>query len=136
MSTTNTSAGASTAQRRSRYTRESVATASPARLVTMLYDRLARDLSCAELALAVDDLPAAHHELRHAQDIVAELSSSLEPGSWAGVDALGSLYTWLLEELVAANVHKDGVRVTACREVVEPLREAWHEAANHESLVS
>ena len=37
---------------RNRYVGDSVATASPARLVTMLYDRLVRDLVTAEAALA------------------------------------------------------------------------------------
>ena len=66
------------AQLRSRYAREAVTTASPVRLVTMLYDRLVRDLDDAELAISLADPQAAHALLRHAQDIVQELSS--EPG--------------------------------------------------------
>lgn len=119
----------STAQLRRRYAQDSVTTASPARLVTMLYDRLARDLATAELALSVPDIPAAHQALRHAQDIVAELAGSLRPEEWAGGPALANLYTYLLEQLVAANVHKDVALVAACSAIVEPLREAWHEAA-------
>ena len=124
------------AQLRSRYARESVTTASPARLVTMLYDRLVRDLDDAELAISLADLPAAHRLLRHAQDIVQELSSSLDVSRWEGGEGLQRLYTWLLERLVAANVAKDAVTVAECREVVEPLRDAWHEAANQQSVAS
>jgi len=124
------------AQLRSRYARESVTTASPARLVTMLYDRLVRDLDDAELAISLADLPAAHRLLRHAQDIVQELSSSLDVSRWEGGEGLQRLYTWLLERLVAANVAKDAVIVAECREVVEPLRDAWHEAANQQSVAS
>ncbi len=40
-----------------------------------------------------------------------------------------SVYTFLLPELVGANVSGDADRTAACRELVEPLREAWHEAA-------
>ena len=124
------------AQLRSRYARESVTTASPARLVTMLYDRLVRDLDDAELAISLADNPAAHRLLRHAQDIVQELSSSLDVSRWEGGEGLQRLYTWLLERLVAANVAKDAAIVVECRGVVEPLRDAWHEAANQQSVAS
>jgi flagellar protein FliS len=124
------------AQLRSRYAREAVTTASPARLVTMLYDRLVRDLDDAELAISLSDVQATHTALRHAQDIVQELSSSLDVSRWDGGTSLQSLYTWLLERLVAANMTKDAAVVTECREVVEPLRDAWHEAANLQSVVA
>ena len=55
---------------------------------------------------------------------------------WEGGEGLQRLYTWLLERLVAANVAKDAVIVVECREVVEPLRDAWHEAANQQSVAS
>ena len=72
------------AQLRSRYAREAVTTASPARLVTMLYDRLVRDLDDAELAISLANPQAAHALLRHAQDIVQELSGSLDVSRWDG----------------------------------------------------
>lgn len=115
---------------RNRYARDAVTTASPSRLVTMLYDRLLRDLSAAETALVVPDLEAAHRELVHAQDIVHELASSLDLTIWPQGEGLAQLYAWLLERLVAANIGKDSAIVGECREVVEPLRDAWHEAAN------
>ena len=125
-----------TAQLRSRYARDSVTTASPVRLVTMLYDRLAGDLDDAELAITMANVPAAHAALRHAQDIVQELSSSLVVELWPGGAGLKSLYTWLIEQLVAANLSKDAAIVIRCREVVEPLCDAWHEAANAQYAAS
>jgi flagellar protein FliS len=124
------------AQLRSHYARDSVTTASPVRLVTMLYDRLARDLDDAEFAISMGDAQAAHTGLRHAQDIVQELSSSLDVALWSGGQGLQSLYTWLIEQLVAANLGKDASILAGCREVIEPLRDAWHEAANAQSIAS
>lgn len=120
---------------RSRYARESVTTASPARLVTMLYDRLVRDLMSAESALGRGDISESHNQLVHAQAIVAELTAGLDVAKWDGGPGLAELYRFLTSELVAANVGKDAARVVLCRELVEPLRDAWHEAANslHES---
>ena len=114
---------------RSRYAREAASTASPARLVTMLFDRLVRDLLLAEAALEARDVPTTHNELMHAQAVVAELRSSLDLDAWEGAPGLAALYDWLLSELVEANVGKDAAKVVACRELVEPLRDAWHEAA-------
>jgi flagellar protein FliS len=125
-----------TAQLRSRYARESVTTASPVRLVTMLYDRLARDLDDAEFAIATANPESAHLALRHAQDIVSELSYSLDVQVWSGGQGLLNLYTWLTEQLVAANLTKDASLLAGCREVVETLREAWHEAANAQTVAS
>lgn len=112
-----------------RYVGESIATASPARLVTMLYDRLVRDLMMGEAALAVGDFAAANAQLTHAQEIVWELRSGLDTSVWSGGPALASLYQFLIVELLAANVGKEAERVAACRALVEPLRDAWHQAA-------
>ena len=114
---------------RNRYVGDSVATASPARLVTMLYDRLVRDLVTAEAALAGSDLAAANGALVHAQDIVWELTAGLDPTKWSGGPALAALYQFVLTELLAANVKKDATKVASVRELVQPLRDAWHEAA-------
>ena len=115
---------------RERYIGDSVAVASPAKLLTMLYDRLARDLAQAERALGPGgDAAAAHEPLLHAQEIVLELRSSLVVDAWDGATALASLYDWLVSELIAANLGRDGAKVAACSALVEPLRLAWHDAA-------
>ncbi|MBO1751253.1 flagellar export chaperone FliS [Actinotalea sp. BY-33] len=114
---------------RTRYVDDTVATASPAKLLTMLYDRLVLDLQRAEAAQREGDKVAAGPHLTHAQDIVSELAATLEVGSWDGAKQLMSVYTYLLTELIGANVAGDAERTAACREMVEPLREAWHQAA-------
>lgn len=118
-----------TAALRSRYQSSAVETASPQRLLVMLYDRLALDLVRAEAALGAGDRVEASTQLMHAQDIVLELHSTLNPEVWEGAGALSSLYTWLYSEMVLANVKGDARRVADCRTVVEPLRDAWAEAA-------
>ncbi len=114
---------------RAAYAREAVSTASPARLLIMLYDRLVRDLVTAEAALEARDLGKVSSELLHAQEIVLELRTSLDMSAWDGAAGLADLYTFLHKELVAANLSKDAVRIATCREIVEPLRDAWQAAA-------
>ena len=116
---------------RARYVSEMVETVSPAKLVTMLYDALVRDLHTAETALvaAARDYQVVNDRLVHAQAIVLELRAGLDPTKWSGGPDLLRLYNFLVDELVKANVEKDVNRVIACRKLVEPLQEAWHEAA-------
>lgn len=114
---------------RTRVVSDDVATATPARLLTMLYDRLVLDLTRAEAAQCAADREAASAQLLHAQDIVVELASRLRPDLWEGGPGLAALYAYLQIELVGANVSGDPERTAACRSLVEPLRDAWHEAA-------
>jgi flagellar secretion chaperone FliS len=113
---------------RARYLSDTVSTASPGRLLIMLYERLVLDLSQAEHGLRAGDRPRAHERLLHAQDIVLELRTTLNMSEWDGAAALAQLYGYLLTELVGANVGQDADRVAACRGLVEPLLAAWREA--------
>jgi flagellar secretion chaperone FliS len=119
----------STASLRARYMGDTVATASPQQLLVMLYDRLALDLERAEEALVAGNKDVSHAQLLHAQEIVLELRASLQVDVWEGGPRLAALYTWVLGELIKANLKGDVRRVRDCRQVVEPLRDAWREAA-------
>ena len=114
---------------RNAYATESVTTASPARLLTMLYDRLVRDLLAAEQAIGAGSREQANEQLLHAQAIVLELQSSLKVELWDGGPGLAALYAFVYQELVAANIGKDATKVRSCHDLLEPLRQAWHEAA-------
>ena len=119
----------SAASLRARYLGDSVATAAPQQLRVMLYDRLALDLERAEESLTGGDRESAREPLMHAQEIVLELRASLQVDVWEGGPRLAALYAWLVGELIQANVKGDVRRVRDCRKVVEPLRDAWREAA-------
>jgi flagellar protein FliS len=114
---------------RARYLADSVTTASPAQLLVMLYDRLVLDVVRAEDALRAGDRDAAAQQLMHAQDIVIELRTTLDTSTWTGASGLAQLYAFLLAELISANVQADADKVAACRGLIEPLRDAWREAA-------
>jgi flagellar protein FliS len=119
----------SAASLRARYVNNSIATASPHQLLVMLYDRLALDLERGHAAMAAGDREAAGEQLKHAQEIVLELQSSLRVDIWDGGPRLSALYAWLLSELIRANVKGDLRRIADCIAIVEPLRDAWTEAA-------
>ena len=114
---------------RRRYQADAVTTASPSRLIVMLYDRLVKDLYAAHAAIESADIPAAHNSLLHAQEIVAELTGSLDVEQWQEARSLASLYEYLGFTLVRANLTKSQAYVMDCLEVVEPLRDAFATAA-------
>ncbi len=111
----------------SAYTDAKLTTASPQKLLVLLYDRLVLDLDRAEEALS--EGRSAHTDLVHAQDIVMELLTSLDTEMWTGGRALASIYTYLHTQLVTANVRRDASIVAEVRTHVVPLRDAWREAA-------
>ncbi|WP_116449842.1 flagellar export chaperone FliS [Blastococcus litoris] len=119
----------SAASLRARYLGDAVATASPQQVLVMLYDRLALDLERAQKAAAAGERQVASEQLQHAQDIVIELLSSLQVDAWEGGPRLAALYNWLISELIQANIKLDTNRISSCRQVVEPLRDAWRQAA-------
>ncbi len=119
----------SAASLRSRYLGDAVSTASPQQVLVMLYDRLALDLERARTALAEGRRADAREQVRHAQEIVFELLGSLRVDAWEGGPRLAALYQWLISELNQAMVKQDGGRIGSCLQVVEPLRDAWRQAA-------
>lgn len=114
---------------RNKYLRESVLSASPARLLTMLYDRLLLDLKRAEAAQQEQNWVAASEQLQHAQAIIAELSSSLHTDTWAGADNLLGIYNYASTALITANIHRNVNATRECITLLEPLQRTWHEAS-------
>ncbi|MCL2467846.1 MAG: flagellar protein FliS [Micrococcales bacterium] len=114
---------------RSAYLADSVTTVGPARLLTMLYDRLLLDLDRGLESLTSGDRVAGAAHLGHARDIVSELISSLDVDAWEGGPRLMSVYSYLLVGLIEAAASGDAEKTAECRDLIAPLVEAWHGAA-------
>jgi flagellar protein FliS len=114
---------------RARYLADSVNTASPARLLVMLYERLVLDLSQAEVAVKAGKREEGGEKLMHAQEIVLELRATLDEDAWNGAAGLAQIYEFVVNELIAANIKADVGRIVSCRSLVEPLLDAWRQAA-------
>jgi flagellar protein FliS len=114
---------------KARYASNDTATASPARLLTMLYDRLVTDLVSAEAAMLTQDYEAIGYRIGHAQEILLELHNTLDTSAWPQGEALAQLYVWMVTQLNTARLELDHAKVAGVRALVEPLRQAWHAAA-------
>lgn len=112
---------------RARYLADAVATATPARRIVLLYDRLWLDIQRAQAAQDSGDVTARDH-LQHAQQIVAELLGSLDVGAWSGAADLASLYSYLLRELIGEVLEPRPGRLAGATKIVSDLRSSWQQA--------
>jgi flagellar protein FliS len=117
------------ALKRAQLNREAILSASPARLLTMLYDRLLVDLNRAEAAQLAGNWTVASENLVHAQSIVSELVSSLNSDVWSGATGLQGIYAFATQLLIDANIKRDAALTRQAISLMEPLRQTWHEAA-------
>jgi flagellar secretion chaperone FliS len=117
------------AMARTAYAGQGMSTASPARILVMLYDRLLLDLRRADAAQEQEEWGEALSQLFHAQTIVLELSSSLRPELWSGGEGLLSVYGYVSRLIARATTGHDATATRRAIEVVEPLLESWREAA-------
>jgi flagellar protein FliS len=113
---------------RAAYRDTALTTAPPGRLLTMLYDRLIRDLYDAAVAIPTGNHMKVNETLKHAQEIVIALSRALNVEVWPAGKGLAQIYDFLLRHMVAANLSKSVDKVHECLSLVEPLALAWHQA--------
>ena len=111
------------------YLEETIATATPARLLCLLYDRLAKDLGQARTALRSDRPKDAEPKLEHAREIIVELLTTLEAG-WDGAGDLARIYAWMTSQIITAQVRNDAELLGTVHALVMQLGEAWHQAAD------
>lgn len=105
----------------------SIESASPHRLVAMLYEGLSERIQTARGALARRDIPAKAHAIGSAVRIVEEgLSAPLNLRDGGEIAArLASLYDYLVRRLTHANLRNDDAALAECAALVRTLREGW-----------
>jgi len=103
-------------------------TASPERLIVLLYERLGRDLDEARAAIEAGDAERRHTALLHAQEIIEELSYAVNTDIWPEGEGLIALYDYLLDLLVRANIQADLAPIAEASKTVNDLADAWRAA--------
>lgn len=112
------------------YKQTAVETASPEKLLVMLYAGTVKFLKQAEKALQDNKHEEAHNSLTKVQDIISELNITLnmDQGGEIAVN-LRELYTFYFNEVVQANLTKDASRLIPVIEFFETFRDVWMETA-------
>jgi flagellar protein FliS len=114
---------------RSTYLQSNVQTASPARLLVLLVERLELDVRRGLEAQEAGTFDEAHRNLVHAQDILVELASTLRVEDFPAGPGLAQLYSWLHGQLVRANIDRDATITESCLPLITDIASMWREAA-------
>jgi len=114
------------------YKNSAVETASPGKLLLMLYNAAIRNLDSAIQSIADKDIESAHKSIIRTQDIVSEFMRTLNM-DYEISEKLLALYDYLHRRLVEANIHKDVEIINEVRGFLVELRDAWQEAVKKAS---
>lgn len=113
-----------------KYLETAVETASPARLIVMLYDGALRFINEAIHAIQARNYEHQNYAFQHAQRILAELISSLDFEKGGEIaENLFRLYTYMYNQLVEANLQDSVERAQHVMQLLSELREAWDTVA-------
>jgi flagellar protein FliS len=108
------------------YQKNKYETASPHRLILMLYDGALTNLNRAAQALDSNNRADAHRFIQKAQEIVMELMACLnmEHGDEIAKN-LREIYFYVVNQLVQANIHKRKDELLEVQTIVRDLRDTW-----------
>jgi flagellar secretion chaperone FliS len=117
------------AQAAATYQRNAVLTASPEKLVKLLYDGAIKNLEKSRIGLA-DSKTARSAEvgqsLSRAMGIIGELRASLDHAAGGQISRdLDRLYEFGLDQLSQANLTRTPVGVNNALQVMRTLKEGW-----------
>ncbi len=115
----------------STYKQSSVETATPDKLLLMLFNGGIKFLHQGQRALAEKDLAGANEYLGKVQDILTELMTTLDMEQGGEIAAnLYQLYDFYRRQTILANTKKDPALLDAVLEFFQTFKEIWAEAAN------
>ncbi|MDD5090240.1 MAG: flagellar export chaperone FliS [Candidatus Wallbacteria bacterium] len=124
-------------QRALNYRDTKIQTASPGKLILLLYDGALRFSRTAMDKIAKGDIEGAHNNIIKTQNIVTELDLILDMQNGGEIAGnLRKLYNFILKHLVKANVEKNARCLEEVIHLIENLNEAWKTVVNKEELRS
>jgi flagellar protein FliS len=110
------------------YRKSSVSSASPLQLVIMLYDGALRFMEAGKHAMQKRDVFVQNENITKAERIISELLSTLDMEQGGEVAAnLFSIYTYVYDKLVEANIEDKPELIDECTTILSELRESWVE---------
>lgn len=110
------------------YRQNSVETATPTRMIVMLYDGAIRFLSQALPAMHARQYDRQSELIGKAQDIIAHLRDTLDfQAGGAVAQHLSAFYATLMGSLTDANIHDRPERVEQVIDALRQMRDAWAE---------
>lgn len=113
------------------YHKTAVETASKEKILLMLYESCIRHLKKCESAMEQKNYAEKGVALGKAQDIINELSNSLNFEIGGEISRqLEALYLHLFKETTKANMENDPKKIAHCIKIMETLYSGWKEAVD------
>lgn len=107
------------------YLNNAVSTKSQGQLIIMLYDGAIKFIEQAQTAIEIGHIEEANKNLIKAQNILNELMVTLNFDAEEISKQLMSLYQFLYEQLIQANIRKDSGLLSSVKEILTDLSETW-----------
>nr|WP_091160745.1 flagellar export chaperone FliS [Paenibacillus sp. 453mf] len=111
-----------------KYRSSAVSTASPAKLLLMLYDGAIRFINAGIEGITNSDYQTANTNLGKAQSIISELNATLDR-SMPISSNLEALYEYISHLLMQSNVDKNETPAKEALGYLKEMRETWAEAS-------
>lgn len=111
------------------YLENAIMTASPAKLVEMLYEKSVELLKESKELIEKELFLEANDRIKRVQDILMELNASLDMEKGGQIaQSLRSLYLYMYRTLVEGNIKKDIKKIEEILGYFEELLAAWRSA--------
>jgi flagellar protein FliS len=117
----------------SAYRQHAAHTASKTQIVVMLAARMTSDIAQAITNIEKHNPAAAHELLVHAQQVVDELSTALDVDTCPAGNELRSLYQFITDELIEANIQKSTQHASNAHRVAEEISAMFAVAAQEQA---
>jgi flagellar protein FliS len=114
-----------------------IESASPHKLILMLYDGAILAINSAIVSMEAKDIPKKGREISHALEIIGsglQSSLNLEAGGEIA-DRLNALYDYMCNRLLYANLKNDPQALREISDLLQELRGAWEEIANDPTVL-
>jgi flagellar secretion chaperone FliS len=111
------------------YQENQIMSASPEKILLMLYDGAIRFTRQAMYGLEEENLTLFHNGIQKTMAIITEFSNSLDHTIGGEIaENLDALYDFMIRELTKANLHKDIEKLRTVEKLLVDLRATWAEA--------
>ncbi len=119
------------------YKKAAVTTKDQGTLILMLYDGTIRYLKTAANKINKEDLEGAHNAISKAKAIISELMTSLNMDQSGRVgSSLKSLYVYMFNRLIDANIQKNVAYIDEVCDLMSELRDGWRTVVNQKKEVA
>lgn len=108
------------------YLRNSIQTASPAKLTLMLYDGAIKFCNIAAEGIEEKNIQKAHINIVKVENIIVELRTTLDM-KYPVAKEFDTVYDYIYRRLVEANMHKDLDALNEALTHIRTMRDTWKE---------